>query len=169
MMSIKPISGSQICGQSHNNPNGMKADDQSLQTIFSVSEISSTSLSLPAKRRKLPPSCTECEKLKVSLKEFFPAHPNEKSAIQSSITGSLRSTNEFKRQLNFLDKAEAGGHTVIRGDVDSEKRRLGVSLVIMKAGVKGNEGGLMDEEIFGPVLPIIPVDVSCPIFALGTS
>jgi acyl-CoA reductase-like NAD-dependent aldehyde dehydrogenase len=33
----------------------------------------------------------------------------------------------------------------------------------MKQGVKGNEGGLMDEEIFGPVLPIIPVDVSSPL------
>lgn len=37
---------------------------------------------------------------------------------------------------------------------------MGISLVIMKNGVKGTEGGLMDEEIFGPVLPIIPVDVS---------
>lgn len=37
---------------------------------------------------------------------------------------------------------------------------MGISLVIMKGGPKGTEGGLMDEEIFGPVLPIIPVDVS---------
>ena len=37
---------------------------------------------------------------------------------------------------------------------------MGVSLVIMKNGVKGDEGGLMGEEIFGPELPIIPVDVS---------
>lgn len=99
-------------------------------------------------------------KLTVSLKEFYPPHPHVKSAITSTTTGSLRSTNEFKRQLNFLDKAEAAGHTVIRGDVDEERRRLGVSLVIMNGGVQGNEGGLMDEEIFGPVLPIIPVDVS---------
>jgi len=28
----------------------------------------------------------------------------------------------------------------------------------MEGGVKGSEGGLMEEEIFGPVLPIIPVD-----------
>jgi aldehyde dehydrogenase (NAD+)/aldehyde dehydrogenase (NAD(P)+) len=62
--------------------------------------------------------------------------------------------------MTFLEKAEANGHRIIRGDVDVERRRLGVSLVIMENGVKGGEGGLMEEEIFGPVLPIIPVDVS---------
>lgn len=109
-------------------------------------------------RRKL--QTQNGRRLTVSLKEFYPPHPHVKSAITSTTTGSLRSTNEFKRQIIFLEKAEAAGHTVIRGDIDEERRRLGVSLVVMKQGVKGNEGGLMDEEIFGPVLPIIPVDVS---------
>ena len=95
-----------------------------------------------------------------SLKEFYPPHPDANSAITNVTTGSLRSDHDYKRQLNFIEKAEASGHTVIRGDIDEEKRRMGISLVIMKGGVKGTEGGLMDEEIFGPVLPIIPVDVS---------
>jgi acyl-CoA reductase-like NAD-dependent aldehyde dehydrogenase len=94
------------------------------------------------------------------LKEFYPPHPDANSAITSITTASLRSDQYYKRQLNFIEKAEASGHTVIRGDIDEEKRRMGISLVIMKGGVKGTEGGLMDEEIFGPVLPIIPVDVS---------
>ena len=100
------------------------------------------------------------EVLDTSLKEFYPPHPDANSAITSVTTGSLRSGHDYKRQLNFIEKAEASGHTVIRGDIDEEKRRMGISLVIMKGGVKGTEGGLMDEEIFGPVLPIIPVDVS---------
>jgi len=94
------------------------------------------------------------------LKEFYPPHPDANSAITNVTTGSLRSDHDYKRQLNFIEKAEASGHTVIRGDIDEEKRRMGISLVIMKGGVKGTEGGLMDEEIFGPVLPIIPVNVS---------
>lgn len=99
-------------------------------------------------------------KLTRSLKEFYPSHPDPNSAIESTTTGSLRSDHDYKRQFTFLEKAEASGHTVIRGDTDTQKRRMGISLVIMKDGVKGSEGGLMDEEIFGPVLPIIPVDVS---------
>jgi len=98
--------------------------------------------------------------LTTSLREFYPPHPDAKSAIKSVTTGSLRSDHDYKRQSNFLEKAEASGHIVIRGDFDAEKRRMGISLVIMKGGVKGSEGGLMEEEIFGPVLPIIPVDVS---------
>lgn len=82
------------------------------------------------------------------------------SALSSPNTGGLRSDHDFKRQGNFLDKAESAGHKVIRGEVDEEKRRMGISLVVMKNGLKGDDGGLMGEEIFGPVLPIIPVDVS---------
>lgn len=101
-----------------------------------------------------------------SLGKFYPPHPDPKSALQNPTTGALRSAHDFKRQSTFLEKAEKSGHTVIRGDVDVEKNRMGISLVIMKNGVKGTEGGLMDEEIFGPVLPIIPVDVSS-YFPLG--
>lgn len=86
------------------------------------------------------------------------------SALSSPNTGGLRSDHDLKRQGNFLDKAESAGHRVIRGEVDEEKRRMGISLVIMKNGLQGlgvgDDGGLMDQEIFGPVLPIIPVDVS---------
>jgi acyl-CoA reductase-like NAD-dependent aldehyde dehydrogenase len=95
------------------------------------------------------------------LTEFHPLSPSPKSALVSPTTGGLRSDHDFKRQGNFLDKAEKCGHRVIRGEVDEEKRRMGISLVIMKNGMKGDDGGLMEQEIFGPVLPIIPVDVSC--------
>lgn len=108
----------------------------------------------------MSPRYSYLSELTCSLKEFYPPHPDSKSAITSATTGSLKSDHDYKRQLHFLEKAEASGHIVIRGDIDEEKRRMGVSLVIMKGGVKGSEGGLMDEEIFGPVLPIIPVDVS---------
>jgi hypothetical protein len=56
-----------------------------------------------------------------SLKEFFPPHPDPNSSITNVTTGSLRSDHDYKRQLNFIEKAEASGHTVIRGDIDEEK------------------------------------------------
>ena len=159
-MSIKPISGSQICGQSPYGP-ACWILINSLARLYSLRPRQARRLCC---RVRGDVSCEDHNerKLTIRLRDFYPPHPHVKSAITSTTTGSLRSTNEFKRQLNFLDKAEAAGHTVIRGDVDEERRRLGVSLVIMNGGVKGNEGGLMDEEIFGPVLPIIPVDVSWP-------
>lgn len=83
--------------------------------------------------------------------------------MSNHTTGALRSEHDYQRQLAFLDQAEKNGHTVIRGETDAEKRRLGISLVIMKNGLGEGEGGLMEEEIFGPVLPIIPVDVGEPL------
>ena len=102
-----------------------------------------------------------------SLSKFYPPSPSPKSALENPTTGAMRSSHDYKRQLTFLEKAEQNGHTVLRGEMESEKNRMGISLVVMKNGVGGggDNGGLMDEEIFGPVLPIIPVDVSLsPIF-----
>lgn len=94
------------------------------------------------------------------MKEFYPPAPHPRSALTNPTTGALQSDAAYKRQLSFLEKAEQNGHTVLRGETDADKRRLGISLVIMKQGVKPGEA-IMDpsEEIFGPVLPIIPVDV----------
>lgn len=103
-----------------------------------------------------------------SLGKFYPPSPDPKSALENPTTGAMRSSHDYKRQLTFLEKAEQNGHTVTRGEMDSEKNRMGVSLVIMKNGVGagGDNGGLMDDEIFGPVLPIVPVDVSLPLHRL---
>ena len=95
-----------------------------------------------------------------SLTEFFPPAPHPRSALKNPTTGALQSDAAYKRQAAFLDKAEQAGHTVIRGETDEAKRRMGISLVIMKNGVKeGDQIMNPTEEIFGPVLPIIPVDV----------
>lgn len=75
----------------------------------------------------------------------------------------MRSAHDFKRQTNLLEKAEKNGYTVLRGEVDPARNRMGISLVIMKHQSKGDDGGLLSDEIFGPVLPIIPIDVSPPL------
>lgn len=57
---------------------------------------------------------------------------------------------------------------MIGGDVDEAGRRVGVTVVdmgevgdLVESG-KGEKEGLLREEIFGPILPVVGVDVSEP-------
>lgn len=50
--------------------------------------------------------------------------------------------------------------------MDEQTKRMGISLIMLNENGEGEEGGIMVDEIFGPVLAIIPVEVSLtsPIF-----
>ena len=76
------------------------------------------------------------------------------------MSACLRSAKDLDRQLAFIDKASEEGKLVYRGELDKDRRRLGFSLVKLNQDGVGETGGLVNEEIFGPVLPIIPVAVS---------
>ena len=67
--------------------------------------------------------------------------------------------NGYDRQLDLLEKAQAGGKVVYRAEMDRNKLRMGISIVKLNENADGETGGLIEEEIFGPVLPIIPVPV----------
>ena len=69
----------------------------------------------------------------------------------------------FKRQQDLLSKAEGEGKVVYKGESDASTRRMGFSLVKLAEDGQGEEGALVEEEIFGAVLPIIPVSV-CSLF-----
>lgn len=66
-----------------------------------------------------------------------------------------------------MESARSSGLKMLGGEVDEEKRRVGVTVVEM-GGVeavrrreeKGEKEGLLGEEIFGPILPVVGVDVS---------
>lgn len=45
--------------------------------------------------------------------------------------------------------------------MDEKTRRMGISLIKLNENGEGEEGGVMVDEIFGPVLTIIPVKVGC--------
>ncbi|MBV9345401.1 MAG: aldehyde dehydrogenase family protein [Gammaproteobacteria bacterium] len=68
------------------------------------------------------------------------------------------SPRHFSRQLQLLEEARAAGARIEQldagGAVDSRTRRLPVSLIIDPPA----ELRLMKEEIFGPLLPVIPYD-----------
>jgi aldehyde dehydrogenase (NAD+) len=46
-----------------------------------------------------------------------------------------------------------------KGEVSAERRRMGISILKMNKGGEGEDGGVMREEVFGPVLPVISVKV----------
>lgn len=51
------------------------------------------------------------------------------------------------------------GKLVYKGEMDEKTRRMGISLIRLNENGEREEGGVMVDEIFGPVLAIIPVEV----------
>lgn len=74
-----------------------------------------------------------------------------------SATGII-SPGHFERQLELVEEARRSGARVVQldeaGGIDEKTRRLPVSLVVDP----GPDLALMQEEIFGPLLPVIPYD-----------
>lgn len=58
----------------------------------------------------------------------------------------------------IIDDAQKAGKLVYRGEEDKPNRRMGISLVRLNKDAQGESGILVEDEIWGPVLPIIPVD-----------
>ncbi|KAI9637190.1 Aldehyde/histidinol dehydrogenase [Dioszegia hungarica] len=93
---------------------------------------------------------------KNTLDEYWPKHPHPQSFLNTQATARLASKSGYNRQLSFLEHAEQQGTLIYRGETDEEKQRMGISLVLLD---KGKDGGkVMQEEVFGPVLPIIVVE-----------
>ncbi|UOH85117.1 hypothetical protein LQV05_001934 [Cryptococcus neoformans] len=96
---------------------------------------------------------------KFTLDELFPPLPSPKSLLNSPSGSSfLRSPADFSRQLSYIEKAEKEGKLVYKGEMDEKTRRMGISLIKLNKNGEGEEGGVMVDEIFGPVLVIIPVE-----------
>ncbi|KAG1869415.1 aldehyde dehydrogenase [Suillus subalutaceus] len=78
---------------------------------------------------------------------FFP-----KGALDSPLFGSIVSDSHYKRLTSLLSRTK--GEVVLQGRTDAARRRLEPTIV--KNVVDGDS--LLEEEIFGPILPIVPVD-----------
>jgi hypothetical protein len=90
------------------------------------------------------------------LNEFFPHSPNPRSFLKSEITADIHTDRDFKRHTESLDQAEKEGNLLYRAEADPATRRMGISLVKQQ---ETSTGTLVENEIFGPVLPIIAVKV----------
>jgi acyl-CoA reductase-like NAD-dependent aldehyde dehydrogenase len=64
----------------------------------------------------------------------------------------------YNRINKFIDQAKSEGHQIVGGQTDAGKRKIGLTCIRMKG--EDSEAGWMKEEIFGPILPIVPIKVS---------
>jgi aldehyde dehydrogenase (NAD+) len=65
----------------------------------------------------------------------------------------------FERAVKSLEQARAAGKTIIGGQVDEEQNKMAPAVVLLNEGAKEEDTNLVLEEIFGPILPVIPVEV----------
>jgi acyl-CoA reductase-like NAD-dependent aldehyde dehydrogenase len=72
------------------------------------------------------------------------------------VTADIHTDRDFKRHTESLDQAEKEGNLLYRAEADPTTRRMGISLVKQQ---ETSTGSLVENEIFGPVLPIIAVKV----------
>jgi len=72
------------------------------------------------------------------------------------MTADIHTERDFKRHIDSLDQAEKAGDLLYRAETDPTTRRMGISLVRQQ---ETSTGALVENEIFGPVLPIIAVKV----------
>ncbi|KAG1721487.1 aldehyde dehydrogenase [Suillus paluster] len=80
-------------------------------------------------------------------KAFFPD-----GALDSPLFGSIVSELHHKRLTSLLSRTK--GEIVLQGRADAARRRLEPTIV--KDVADGDS--LLEEEIFGPILPLVPVD-----------
>ncbi|KAJ8299201.1 hypothetical protein KUTeg_023261 [Tegillarca granosa] len=85
------------------------------------------------------------EKLKLALKEFYPDSPSV-----SKDYGRIINERHYKRVLRFIS---AGGEVAIGGELNESDKFISPTVL---SDVKFSDQ-IMQEEIFGPVLPIAPV------------
>lgn len=93
-----------------------------------------------------------------SLDEFYPKGSERSLIGKHGQAAAFRNSNDYDRIEGVIDEAQKDGKLVYRGEEDKANRRMGISVVRLNKDGAGEEGILVNEEIWGPVLPIIPVD-----------
>ena len=74
--------------------------------------------------------------------------------LQSPHLGSIINESQFNRLHGLLKGARQRGGVLFGGDVDEETRRISPTLI----AVENRDDPLMQEELFGPLLPILSTD-----------
>ncbi|ORX40867.1 Aldehyde/histidinol dehydrogenase [Kockovaella imperatae] len=96
------------------------------------------------------------EECKQTLEHFFPPAPSEQSMLKQPFTSRLRTKESYDRMQSFMEQADSAGRLAYKGEANAGSLRMGFSLVLLNEDGVGETGPLIEEEIFGPVLPIIP-------------
>lgn len=90
-----------------------------------------------------------------TLEQFY-----KNDAGNAKDVSTMIHTPGYDRVTGFLNKARESGKVVLGGQTHSDQnvKRLSTACVLMDGNLEGEP--LMQEEIFGPILPIVPVEVS---------
>ncbi len=86
--------------------------------------------------------------MKSSIQNFYGANP-----LDSEHLAKIINANHFKRLSNLIDTARENNKIVIGGEYDFERLKIAPTLV----EIEDINSSIMEEEIFGPILPIISV------------
>ena len=84
----------------------------------------------------------------VAIAEFYGADP-----LQSPHLAQIVNDRHFQRLQHLLDHARDQGKIISGGQVDASQRRIAPTLI----DIDSRNNPLMEEELFGPLLPIISV------------
>ena len=76
-----------------------------------------------------------------------------KDAQQSECYGRLINTRRFDSLKEYLDKLHPS-QILVGGDTDRQDLYISPTIV---GPISPNQSGIMQDEIFGPILPIVPI------------
>ncbi|KAG6408325.1 hypothetical protein SASPL_131330 [Salvia splendens] len=87
--------------------------------------------------------------MSVELEKFFGKEP-----LHSKELSSIINTHHFNRLVKLLDDGQVSGKIVCGGECDVSNLKIAPTIILDVS----RDSVMMDEEIFGPILPIITVD-----------
>ncbi|XP_042010050.1 aldehyde dehydrogenase-like [Salvia splendens] len=87
--------------------------------------------------------------MSVELEKFFGKEP-----LQSKELSSIINAHHFNRLVKLLDDGQVSGKIVCGGERDVSNLKIAPTIILDVS----RDSIMMDEEIFGPILPIITVD-----------
>ena len=87
--------------------------------------------------------------IRSEIKAFFGPDP-----VGSVDRGRIVNQAQFTRLLALLEGAQARGQVLIGGENDPQRRRIGLTVL----SVSEDDDPLMQEELFGPLLPVLTID-----------
>jgi hypothetical protein len=92
-----------------------------------------------------------------ALDEFYPPGTSFEPGKTAHLSQMVH-TGAYDRITRLIDSAKESGCEVVGNQRDPEKRRIGLTLVEFTS--KDEASPLVNEELFGPILPIVAVEVS---------
>ncbi|WVR08783.1 hypothetical protein IAU60_005841 [Kwoniella sp. DSM 27419] len=92
-----------------------------------------------------------------TLDSYYPPSPSPDSFLHTDRSAFLRNDGDLKRLSAYVDQADREGKVVYRGELDKGTRRMGITLIKLNEEGVGETNKLIEEEVFGPIIGIVPV------------